>query len=101
MLCGVVGAGCPGTTVFLPTGDLLCPRWCVTYKQGKSGGRHGCFGRMWYDEIQPTVVGRAEPHNLRLIHPTQGRVVSIRENARCQVGRNLCSPFKSSLSCVL
>ena len=81
--CGL--AGCDAETVFLPTGDLLCPRWCITYKQGKSSGRHGCFGRMWYDEIQPTVVGRAEPHNLRLIHPTQGRVVTIRENARCQV----------------
>ncbi|BDA50272.1 probable DNA (cytosine-5)-methyltransferase 3 [Coccomyxa sp. Obi] len=76
--------GCEAETAFLPTGDLLCPRWCITYKHGKSSGRHGCFGRMWFDEIQPTVVGRAEPHNLRLIHPTQGRVVSIRENARCQ-----------------
>lgn len=82
---GSLSAGCDAATVFLPTGDLLCPRWCITYKGGKSGGRHGCFGRMWYDEIQPTVVGRAEPHNLRLIHPTQDRVITIRENARCQV----------------
>ena len=62
-------------------GDLLCPRWCITYKSGKSTGRHGCFCRLWYDEVQPTVVGRAEPHNLRVIHPNQGRVVTIRENS--------------------
>lgn len=82
---GGVLAGCEGGAALLPTLDLLCPRWCITYKKGKSSGRHGCFGRMWYDEIQPTVVGRAEPHNLRVIHPEQARVVTIRENARCQV----------------
>ena len=31
------------------------------------------------------VVGRAEPHNLALIHPEQKRVLTIRENARTQV----------------
>lgn len=40
---------------------------------------------MWYDEYVPTTVGRAEPHNLALIHPTQARVLTIRENARTQV----------------
>lgn len=35
--------------------------------------------------MQPTVVGRAEPHNLSLVHPAQDRTLSIRENARCQV----------------
>jgi hypothetical protein len=39
---------------------------------------------VWYDEVQPTVVTRAEPHNLRIVHPTQDRVLSIRENARAQ-----------------
>jgi hypothetical protein len=32
------------------------------------------------------VYGRAEPHNLRIVHPAQDRVLSIRENARGQVG---------------
>lgn len=36
------------------------------------------------------VVGRAEPHNLRLGHPEQKRVMTIRENARTQV-RCACS----------
>lgn len=35
-------------------------------------------------QIMPTVVGRAEPHNLRIGHPTQHRVLTIREMARCQ-----------------
>lgn len=39
----------------MPSGGLLCPRWCITYKEGKSSGRHGCYGRAWYDEVQPTV----------------------------------------------
>lgn len=38
------------------------------------------------DEVQPTVVGRAEPHNLCLVHPEQDRTLTIPENARCQVG---------------
>ncbi|KAK9823255.1 hypothetical protein WJX72_001381 [[Myrmecia] bisecta] len=76
--------GCPAYSVFIPTGAHLCPRWCITFKKGKNNGRHGCYGRNWYDEIQPTVVGRAEPHNMALLHPEQDRVVTIRENARCQ-----------------
>ena len=43
----------------MPSGGLLCPRWCITYKDGKSSGRHGCFGVVWYDEVQPTV----SPHS--------------------------------------
>ena len=41
--------------------------------------------QVWYDEYVPTTVGRAEPHNLALIHPSQSRVLTIRENARTQV----------------
>lgn len=82
--------GCASSAYWLPSGDLLCPRWCITYKSGKSGtgkdggGRQSCFGRVWYDEVQPTVVTRAEPHNLRIVHPEQDRTLSVRENQRCQ-----------------
>ena len=31
-----------------------------------------------------TVVGRPEPHNLALLHPTQNRVLTIRELMRVQ-----------------
>lgn len=86
-------------TRLMPTGDLLCPRWCITYKKGKSEGRHGCYGRMWFDEIQSTVVGRAEPHNLRLVHPYQHRVATIRENARCQVRSHECMGARCCSSC--
>ncbi|KIY93940.1 DNA (cytosine-5)-methyltransferase CMT3 [Monoraphidium neglectum] len=81
---GTAMDGCDAKTVWLPTGDLACPRWCITYKKGKSNGRHGCFGRIWHDSVQTTVVGRAEPHNLQLLHPEQDRVLTVRENARCQ-----------------
>lgn len=76
--------GCPGRTFFLPSSDHVCPRWCITYKNGKSDGRHGCFGRIQPEDVQPTVVGRAEPHNLKVVHPKQDRVLTVRENARCQ-----------------
>eukprot|EP00210_Caulerpa_lentillifera_P002810 g2684.t1 len=76
--------GCLSRTVFTPTMDLVCPRWCITYKRGLSGGRHGCFGRIQLDQVQPTVVTRAEPHNLQICHPYQHRVLSVREMARCQ-----------------
>ena len=39
----------------MPSGGLLCPRWPITFKDGKSWGRTGCFGVVWYDEVQPTV----------------------------------------------
>ncbi|XP_039006610.1 putative DNA (cytosine-5)-methyltransferase CMT1 [Hibiscus syriacus] len=42
------------------------------------------FGRLWLDEIVNTVVTRAEPHNQTVIHPSQDRVLTIRENARLQ-----------------
>ncbi|KAF8062783.1 CMT3 [Scenedesmus sp. PABB004] len=94
--------GCPSRAFFLNTGDLVCPRWCVTYKDGKSSGRHGCFGRVWWDDIQPTVVTRAEPHNLQLIHPEQDRVLTIRENARCQIGNAVAPPLAAALGrCLL
>ena len=35
--------------------------------------------------MQPTVVTRAEPHNLRIVHPYENRVLTIRENGRSQV----------------
>lgn len=36
------------------------------------------------------VVGRQEPHNLALAHPDQPRVLTMRENARIQVGLLFC-----------
>eukprot|EP00955_Chlamydomonas_euryale_P059432 357392-Chlamydomonas_euryale.AAC.4 len=84
---GGVLPGCAANTHWLPSGDLLCPRWCITYQgglSGRNGSRQSCFGRIWMDEVQPTVVTRAEPHNLRIVHPEEDRVLSIRENMRCQ-----------------
>ncbi|KAK7267483.1 hypothetical protein RIF29_20157 [Crotalaria pallida] len=55
------------------------------------------FGRLWWDEIVPTVVTRAEPHNQFILHPTQDRVLTIRENARLQGFPDfykLCGPIK-------
>lgn len=37
--------------------------------------------------LRRQVVGRSEPHNLKVGHPTQNRTTTIRENARMQVRR--------------
>eukprot|EP00983_Pelagomonas_calceolata_P037426 1136325-Pelagomonas_calceolata.AAC.2 len=60
------------------------PRWYDKIQATAVPLWHGMWWCHAYDEIQTTVVTRAEPHNLRLVHPTQHRVLSIRENARCQ-----------------
>ncbi|CAE5963589.1 unnamed protein product [Arabidopsis arenosa] len=67
--------------VMLESGKSLVPNYALTFVDGTSSKP---FGRLWWDEIVPTVVTRAEPHNQVIIHPTQDRVLSIRENARLQ-----------------
>lgn len=61
--------------------------------QGKIWGRNASFGRLWFDEVRSTVVTRAEPRLQRILHPLQHRVMSIRENARCQVGASFPPPL--------
>ncbi|VVB06841.1 unnamed protein product [Arabis nemorensis] len=63
------------------SGKPLIPEYALSYKDGKSLKP---FGRLYWDEIVNTVVTRAEPHNQRIIHPLQDRVLTVRENARLQ-----------------
>ncbi|KAK9052038.1 hypothetical protein SSX86_028666 [Deinandra increscens subsp. villosa] len=67
--------------VYLPSGRPLVPDYAMTFVDGRSLKP---FGRLWWDEIVPTVVTRAEPHNQAILHPVQDRVLTIRENARLQ-----------------
>lgn len=67
----------------LPDQQTLCPKFAVKYKESRAD--NGCYGRKDPTEVWGTTVGRAEPHNHPMIHPTQDRVFSIRENARAQV----------------
>ncbi|TKY70271.1 putative DNA (cytosine-5)-methyltransferase CMT1 [Spatholobus suberectus] len=67
--------------VMLDSGKPLVPDYAITFVRGTSSKP---FGRLWWDEIVPTVVTRAEPHNQVILHPTQNRVLTIRENARLQ-----------------
>ncbi|XP_014661327.1 DNA (cytosine-5)-methyltransferase CMT1-like [Setaria italica] len=57
------------------------PDYAMSFIKGKSLKP---FGRLWWDETVPTVVTRAEPHNQIILHPSQARVLTIRENARLQ-----------------
>ncbi|KAL5732060.1 DNA (cytosine-5-)-methyltransferase [Ranunculus cassubicifolius] len=65
----------------LPSGSTLVPDYAISFVKGKSKKP---FGRLWWDEIVTTVVTRPEPHNQRLLHPNQDRVLTVRENARLQ-----------------
>ncbi|ONM13968.1 DNA methyl transferase5 [Zea mays] len=67
--------------VYLSSGKPLVPDYAMSFIKGKSLKP---FGRLWWDETVPTVVTRAEPHNQVILHPTQARVLTIRENARLQ-----------------
>ncbi|KAF8718335.1 hypothetical protein HU200_025314 [Digitaria exilis] len=67
--------------VLLSSGKPLVPDYAMSFIKGKSLKP---FGRLWWDETVPTVVTRAEPHNQIILHPSQARVLTIRENARLQ-----------------
>ncbi|KAG2550081.1 DNA (cytosine-5)-methyltransferase 3-like isoform X2 [Panicum virgatum] len=67
--------------VYLSSGKPLVPDYAMSFIKGRSLKP---FGRLWWDETVPTVVTRAEPHNQAILHPTQARVLTVRENARLQ-----------------
>ncbi|XP_026427963.1 DNA (cytosine-5)-methyltransferase CMT3-like [Papaver somniferum] len=71
----------PHIKIILDSGKPLVPEYALKYVRGTSKKP---FGRLWWDEIVSTVVGRAEPHNQVILHPEQDRTLSIRENARLQ-----------------
>ncbi|AES98305.1 cytosine-C5 specific DNA methylase family protein [Medicago truncatula] len=66
---------------FLASGNPLVPNYAITFVCGTSPLP---FARIWWDKTVPTVVTRAEPHNQKILHPEQDRVLSIRGNARLQ-----------------
>ncbi|CAO2145112.1 unnamed protein product [Urochloa humidicola] len=67
--------------VYLSSGKPLVPDYAMSFIKGTSPKP---FGRLWWDETVPTVVTRAEPHNQIILHPTQARVLTVRENTRLQ-----------------
>ncbi|KAF5735727.1 Chromomethylase 1 putative isoform 3 [Tripterygium wilfordii] len=80
--------------VYLDSGKPLVPSYAMSFVRGTSSKP---FARLWWDETVPTVVTRAEPHNQKIVHPEQDRVLTIRENARLQGFPDyykLCGPIK-------
>lgn len=51
----------------MPTGDFEVPRWCVTFKNGRSNGRGGCYGRIAPHEVITTVGPQPPPAFLPLL----------------------------------
>ena len=41
--------------------DPEVPRWCVTFKEGRSNGRHGGYGRVHYAGVVSTVRVSIQP----------------------------------------
>ncbi|GJP32550.1 hypothetical protein CLOM_g17176 [Closterium sp. NIES-68] len=63
------------------SGSFLCPDYAISFVRGTS---FKPFARLWWNDTVPTVVTRPEPHNQKILHPEQDRVLTIRENARLQ-----------------
>jgi len=61
--------------------DHLKPKNLLKHGDNRYPNR---FGRLWWDGIFNTIVTRAYPYWGRFIHPTQNRVISVRECARAQ-----------------
>ncbi|CAI6012604.1 unnamed protein product [Closterium sp. NIES-65] len=67
---------------FIPhSGSPLCPDYAISFVKGTS---FKPFARLWWNDTVPTVVTRPEPHNQKILHPEQDRVLTVRENARLQ-----------------
>ncbi|CAM0953312.1 unnamed protein product [Alopecurus aequalis] len=67
--------------VYLESGKPLVPEYAINFRSGKSLRP---FGRLWGDETVPTVMTCARPHTQAILHPSQARVLTVRENARLQ-----------------
>ena len=61
------------------------PRWCISKNPGETRNGNMPFGRLWQDEALRTVNTRMWDPCLACLHPSQPRVLSIRELARAQV----------------
>ncbi|KAE8778225.1 DNA (cytosine-5)-methyltransferase 1 [Hordeum vulgare] len=67
--------------VYLESGNPLVPEYAMNFRSGKSLRP---FGRLWGDETVPTVMTSPKPHTQAILHPSQARVLTVRENARLQ-----------------
>ncbi|GAB4834808.1 hypothetical protein Ancab_033076 [Ancistrocladus abbreviatus] len=65
----------------LPSGKPMVPDYALTFEQGKS---RRPFARLWWDETLPTIVTFPNCHSLKILHPEQDRVLTVRECARLQ-----------------
>eukprot|EP00967_Tisochrysis_lutea_P024619 scaffold28308_cov19-Tisochrysis_lutea.AAC.4 len=68
------------------------PRWYDKIQATAVPLWHGMWWCHAYDEIQTTVVTRAEPHNLRLVHPTQhrGQDVCLAQHHMLSIRDDVC-----------
>lgn len=67
--------------VYLESGKPLVPEYAMNFRRGMS---RRPFGRLWWDQTVPTVVTTPTPHSQAILHPSQARVLTVRENARLQ-----------------
>ncbi|CAL5366745.1 unnamed protein product [Camellia sinensis] len=67
--------------VKVSSGKPLVPNYAIKFVRGISTKP---FARLWWDEFVSTVGTRAEPHKRAMLHPEQGQVLTVRENARLQ-----------------
>lgn len=65
--------------------NTLIP-WCLPHTANRHNQWVGLYGRLEWDGLFATTVTNPEPmgHQGRVVHPSQNRVVSVRECARSQ-----------------
>jgi site-specific DNA-cytosine methylase len=64
-----------------PSGKPLVPDYARDNKKGK---KDVCFQRLWRERMLGTAICRAVPHSQASLHPSEDRVLSVREVARVQ-----------------
>ncbi|KAF0927340.1 hypothetical protein E2562_031953 [Oryza meyeriana var. granulata] len=67
--------------ILLPSGRPMVLDCILSYENGKSLRP---FGRVWWDEVVGTVLTVPNARMQALIHPSQDRLLTIRESARLQ-----------------
>ncbi|KAK9836853.1 hypothetical protein WJX74_009535 [Apatococcus lobatus] len=76
--------GCPSRTHWLRCGELACPRWCISKSPGEMNDGGMPFGRIVQSQVLRTVNTRMYELGATCLHPSQPRVLTIREVARAQ-----------------
>jgi len=77
--------GCPASSVFLPTKELMVKRWMINSVNRHNGNPRKVWGRLKKSDIVGTLLTEVNGGvGYPVLHPYQDRFITIREAARIQ-----------------